>query len=126
MLFSVLCLATGAYAQDAVEAAYVRGHFSDGDGVWRAGDFGWFYYDPDEDRGGEELIVDVQGRTVEKGHITLLLKDLDLRVSNISPGAASRRSGFWASPIWPAILIAQFTDRGQLTWQRRAERGADR
>jgi S-layer protein (TIGR01567 family) len=69
MLFLLLLLVWGALAQEAVEAAYVRGHFSDGDGVWRADDFGWFYYDLDEDEGGEELSVDVQGRTAEKGHI---------------------------------------------------------
>ena len=59
----------GASAQEPVEAAYVRGHFSDGDGVWRADDFGWFYYDLDKDQGGEELRMDLQGRTAEKGHI---------------------------------------------------------
>jgi S-layer protein (TIGR01567 family) len=51
------------------EAAYVRGHFSSGDGVWRASDFGWFYYDLDEGQGGEELTVHLSGRTAEEGDI---------------------------------------------------------
>ena len=62
-------LVSSATAQEPVEAAYVRGHFSGGDGVWRASDFGWFYYDLDKDQGGEELRIDMQGRTAEKGHI---------------------------------------------------------
>ncbi len=69
MLISLLCLAGGALGQDAVEAAYVRGHFSSGDGIWRASDFGWFYYDVDEDQGGEELTVHLTGRTAEEGDI---------------------------------------------------------
>ena len=59
----------GALAQEPVEAAYVRGHFSEGSGVWRADDFGWFYYDLDKALGGEQLLIDVQGRVADKGHI---------------------------------------------------------
>jgi len=65
-----LVLLGGAIAQDAVEAASVRGHLADGDAVWRAEDFGWFYYDLDDDTGGEELrIKGLQGRTAKKGSI---------------------------------------------------------
>ena len=65
-----LWLLSGAWAQEAVEATTVRGHISDGNGVWRADDFGWFYYDLDEDTGGEELrIKDLEGRTAKKGDI---------------------------------------------------------
>ena len=65
-----LVLLTGAWAQDAVEAATVRGHFANGDAVWRADDFGWFYYDLDDDTGGEELLLkDLEGRTAKKGSI---------------------------------------------------------
>ena len=52
---AVLALALGlvspSSAQEISEAASVRGHFAYGDGVWRADDFGWFYYDLDEDLG---------------------------------------------------------------------------
>jgi len=65
----VLWLTAGALGQDAVDAAYVRGHFSSGDGVWRASDFGWFYYDLDEDTGSEVLTVNVTGRTAMEGDI---------------------------------------------------------
>ena len=62
-------LLSAASAQEPVEAAEVRGHFSDGNGVWSADDFGWFYYDLDKDLGGEQLKIDLQGRVAEKGHI---------------------------------------------------------
>jgi S-layer protein (TIGR01567 family) len=65
----LLMLLPGAYAQEPVESAFVRGHFSDGDGIWRADDFGWFYYDADKGQGGEQLRIDEEGRTAEKGHI---------------------------------------------------------
>lgn len=68
-----ISLFCGAWAQDAAEFATVRGNLSYGDGTWRANDFGWFYYDLDEDAGGEELQVkDVVGRTAKKGDITYL------------------------------------------------------
>jgi S-layer protein (TIGR01567 family) len=69
ILLLILMLISQASAQQPTENALVRGHFSDGDGVWRAEDFGWFYYDLDEKQGGEMLSVDVDGRTVEKSHI---------------------------------------------------------
>jgi len=69
-MFALLCvLVSNAFAQEPVEAAFVRGHISDSSGVWRANDFGWFFYDLDKDQGGEELRVDLQGRTAEKDHI---------------------------------------------------------
>ncbi len=64
-----LMLLSGASAQEPVEAAYVKGHQSEGNGTWRADDFGWFYYDLDKAAGGEQLKIDVQGRDAEKGHI---------------------------------------------------------
>jgi S-layer protein (TIGR01567 family) len=69
-MFALLCvLVSNAVAQEPVEAAFVRGHISDGSGIWRANDFGWFFYDLDKDQGGEELRVDLQGRTAEQEHI---------------------------------------------------------
>src|SRR5512136_35438 len=56
-------------AQGPVEVIYIRGHFSTGDGIWLANDFGWFYYDLDDASGGEQLSVSINGRTVEKNHI---------------------------------------------------------
>jgi S-layer protein (TIGR01567 family) len=53
----------------AVEAASIRGQINAGNGVWRASDFGWFYYDLDQGSGGEQLSVEVDGRLAEKGHI---------------------------------------------------------
>ena len=65
-----LWLLSGAWAQSAVEIATVRGHFAGGDALWQADDFGWFYYDLDDNSGGEELrIKDLQGRTAKKGDI---------------------------------------------------------
>ena len=49
--------------------AEVRGHFSDGDGVWNAESFGWFYYDLDEGTGGESLSVQVEDRRVRAGSL---------------------------------------------------------
>ncbi|MDQ1261601.1 MAG: hypothetical protein QG575_782, partial [Euryarchaeota archaeon] len=69
MLVLLLGLISSASAQEPLEAAFVRGHISEGSGIWRANDFGWFYYDLDKDQGGEELRIDMQGRTAEKEHI---------------------------------------------------------
>ena len=69
MLYFFLVQPLATFAQEPVEATYVRGHFSDGNGVWRADDFGWFYYDLDKNLGGEQLHIDVQGRVADKGHI---------------------------------------------------------
>jgi S-layer protein (TIGR01567 family) len=65
----LLLLSSQASAQEPVETAIVRGHFSNGDSIWRADDFGWFYYDLDNGQGGEQLSINVEGRTAEKGHI---------------------------------------------------------
>jgi S-layer protein (TIGR01567 family) len=69
MLALLFGLAFQSSGQNPIEAAYVRGHFSSGDDVWKASDFGWFYYDLDEDQGGEKLIINLNGRTVDKGHL---------------------------------------------------------
>ncbi len=64
-----LVLLTAASAQEPVESAEVRGHTSNGNGTWSAGDFGWFYYDLDKAAGGEKLQISLQGRSAEKGQI---------------------------------------------------------
>lgn len=66
MLLGIVSLSS---AQESVEAASVRGHFANGSDIWLADDFGWFYYDLDEDLGGEMLEIDLEDRTAEKGHI---------------------------------------------------------
>ncbi|UEC43498.1 MAG: S-layer-related duplication domain protein [Methanothrix sp.] len=63
----ILTAAMGATAQ--VPMAEVRGHFSDGDGVWNAEDFGWFYYDLDDGTGGERLTVRAEDRRVRTGDL---------------------------------------------------------
>ena len=72
--FAVFLILSGASAQEPVEAAFVRGYFSEGSGVWRADDFGWFYYDMDNAQGGEQLHIDLQGRLAEKNHIVYSTK----------------------------------------------------
>ena len=74
--FVVLVFVLGAFlvmpsmAQaPSTEAALVRGYVTANSSTWNAHDFGWFYYDLDKDVGGEQLSVDVQGRTAEKSHI---------------------------------------------------------
>ncbi len=53
----------------STEAALVRGYITNNSSTWNAHDFGWFYYDLDKDVGGEQLSVDLHGRTAEKSHI---------------------------------------------------------
>lgn len=63
-------LALPSMAQvSSTEAALVRGYITNNSSTWNAHDFGWFYYDLDKDVGGEQLSVDVKGRTAEKSHI---------------------------------------------------------
>lgn len=69
ILSLILVLLGCASAQQPHEAAIIRGHFSEGNGTWRAEDFGWFYYDIDKGVGGEQLSVELEGRLAEKGHI---------------------------------------------------------
>jgi S-layer protein (TIGR01567 family) len=51
------------------EAAWIRGHFSTGNGIWGPEDFGWFYYDLDKGLGSESLSVDVEDRLAEESHV---------------------------------------------------------
>jgi S-layer protein (TIGR01567 family) len=64
-----IVLLSAASAQEPVEAVEVRGHTSNGNGTWSAGDFGWFYYDLDKDIGEELLKISLQERSAHEGQI---------------------------------------------------------
>jgi len=66
ILCLVATLAATFVAEGQVPEVHVRGFPSSGDGDWNAESFGWFYYDLDEGRGGEQLRVEVDGRKVEE------------------------------------------------------------
>ena len=105
----LLVLLPGAYAQEPVEAAFVRGHFSDGDGVWRADDFGWFYYDLDKGQGGEQLRIDVEGRTAEKGHI-VYSSEAWTRQFEYEPWGSYRTVAFLGKPYLAGYPESPITD----------------
>lgn len=68
---AVLCvfiLLNGAMGQ-VTDRALVRGHLSEGYGIWKAEDFGWFYYDLDEGVGGEQLQIETDDLHIEIGDI---------------------------------------------------------
>ena len=69
-----IVLLSAASAQEPVEAVEVRGHTSNGNGTWSAGDFGWFYYDLDKDMGEEQLKISLQERSAKKGQIVYTSK----------------------------------------------------
>jgi S-layer protein (TIGR01567 family) len=109
MLILLLGLVIFSSAQDAAEAAYVRGHFSYGDGIWRASDFGWFYYDLDKDLGGEELKIDLNGRTAEKGHIVYSSKVWD-KEFEYEPWGSFQAVGFLGKPYLAGYHNSSLTD----------------
>jgi S-layer protein (TIGR01567 family) len=105
MLFG---LVSSAFAQEPVEAAFVRGHFSEGSGIWRANDFGWFFYDLDKDQGGEELRIDLQGRTAEKEHIVYSSKTWSQRFE-YEPWGSFRAVAFLGKPYFAGYPESNFT-----------------
>ncbi|MCK9441164.1 MAG: hypothetical protein M0Q13_07065 [Methanothrix sp.] len=109
MLALLFGLASSAFAQEPLEAAYVRGHLSDGDGVWRADDFGWFYYDLDKAQGGEELRIDMQGRTAEKGHIVYSSKTWSQQFE-YEPWGSFQEVAFLGKPYLAGYHDSSFTD----------------
>ncbi|MCX6677843.1 MAG: S-layer protein domain-containing protein [Methanothrix sp.] len=100
---------SSAFAQEPVEAAFVRGHFSEGNGIWRADDFGWFYYDLDKNQGGEELRIDVQGRTAEKGHIVYSSKTWAQQFE-YGPWGSFQAAAFMGKPYLAGYRKSSFTD----------------
>jgi len=110
---AILVLAMGpvwlASAQEISEAAPVRGHFADGDGVWRADDFGWFYYDLDEDLGGEMLQIDLDGKTAEKGHIEYS-SEVWTEQFEYKPWGSFQRVAFFGKPYFAGYPESSFTE----------------
>lgn len=110
---AVLVLAMGlvspSSAQEISEAASVRGHFAYGDGIWRADDFGWFYYDLDEDLGGEMLQIDLDGRTAEKGHIDYSSK-IWTEQFEYRPWGSFQRVAFFGKLYFAGYQESSFTE----------------
>jgi S-layer protein (TIGR01567 family) len=109
MLILLFGLVSSAFAQEPVEAAFVRGHFSEGNGIWRANDFGWFFYDLDQDQGGEELVIDLQGRTAEKEHIVYSSKTWSQRFE-YEPWGSFHEVAFLGKPYLAGYPKSSFTD----------------
>lgn len=110
---AILVLAMGpvwlASAQEISEAAPVRGHFAYDDGIWRADDFGWFYYDLDEDLGGEMLQIDLDGKTAEKGHIKYSSK-VWTEQFEYEPWGSFQRVAFFGKPYFAGYPDSSFTE----------------
>jgi S-layer protein (TIGR01567 family) len=110
---AILVLAMGpvwlASSQDISEAASVRGHFAEGDGVWRADDFGWFYYDLDEDLGGEMLQIDLEDRTAEKGHIDYS-SNVWTEQFEYRPWGSFQMVAFFGKPYFAGYPKSSFTE----------------
>jgi S-layer protein (TIGR01567 family) len=109
MLALLLGLVSSVSAQEPVEAAFVRGHFSEGSGIWRANDFGWFFYDLDKDQGGEELRIDMQGRTAENGHIVYSSKTWSKQFE-YEPWGSFHEVAFLGKPYLAGYPKSSFTD----------------
>ena len=96
-------------AQEISEAATVRGHFAYGDGIWRADDFGWFYYDLDKDLGGETLQIDLDNRTAEKGHITYSSKVWSEQFE-YQPWGSFQKVAFFGKPYFAGYQESSFSE----------------
>ncbi len=87
----------------------MRGHFSEGSGIWRANDFGWFFYDLDKDQGGEELRIDLQGRTAGKEHIVYSSKTWSQQFE-YEPWGSFHTVAFLGKPYLAGYPKSSFTD----------------
>ncbi|OPY51142.1 MAG: hypothetical protein A4E49_02427 [Methanosaeta sp. PtaU1.Bin112] len=103
-------LVLNAFSQEPVEAAFVRGHLSDISNVWRANDFGWFFYDLDKDLGGEQLRIDLQGRTAEQEHIVYSSKTW-LNQFEYEPWGNFYAVAFLGTPYFAGYPSSSITDR---------------
>lgn len=110
-MFALLTvLVSNSIAQEPVEAAFVRGHISDISNVWRADDFGWFYYDIDKDLGGEQLRIDVKERSAEEGHIVYSSKTW-MQPFEYDPWGSFCAVAFLGKPYLAGYPASSFTDK---------------
>ena len=98
-----------ASAQEISEAASVRGHFANGDGIWRADDFGWFYYDLDEDVGGETLQIDLDDRAADKGQIDYTSRVL-VEQFEYKPWGSFEKVAFFGKPYFAGYPESSLTE----------------
>lgn len=104
-----IVLLSAASAQEPVEATEVRGHTSNGNGTWSAGDFGWFYYDIDKGTGGEQLKISLQGRSAEKGQIVYTSKPW-LKNFEYDPWGGYHVVAFLGKPYLAGYPESSFTE----------------
>ncbi len=104
-----LVLLLAASAQEPVESAEVRGHMSNGNGTWSAGDFGWFFYDLDKATGGEKLKIGMQGRSAEEGQIVYSSKPW-LREFEYKPWGSYHVEAFLGKLYLAGYPKSSFTD----------------
>jgi len=110
-MFALLfVLVSNSIAQEPVEAAFVRGHISDISNVWRADDFGWFYYDIDKDLGGEQLRIDVKERSAEEGHIVYSSKTW-MQPFEYDPWGSFCAVAFLGKPYLAGYPASSFSDK---------------
>jgi S-layer protein (TIGR01567 family) len=115
----ILLFVLSSAASAQTEEAFVRGHFSGGDGTWNPKDFGWFYYDLDEDVGGESLSVDLDGKLAEKNHIIYASKVFSSDF-NFKPWGCYETIAFLGKPYlagYPDCNLtdaASFLEKGEL------------
>ncbi len=113
LLYAVLSLIllaswSGAAGQ-AVESAQVRGYMAWGPASWDAHDFGWFYYEPDDDSGGERLDVYPMGRMVPEGGL-LYSSSVWSQEYNHEDWGRFRAVAFMGKPYFVGYPNSTFTD----------------
>ncbi len=101
-------LSSVASAQPS-EIALVRGSFANGSMSWTPQDFGWFYYDIDQDVGGERLSIETEGRTVSKGHL-VYSSDIWSDDFEYEPWGRYEAVSFLGKPYFAGYLKSNFTD----------------
>lgn len=108
LTLAVLCALPCACAQ-ITEAALVRGSLSMGSDEWNASDFGWFFYDIDQNAGGERLSVQPSERTVGKGDLTYTSSAWS-RSFKFKPWGHYQAIAFLGKPYLAGYLSSEFSD----------------
>jgi len=114
---SILALTLAALALCALpcasgqltEASLVRGSLSTGSDEWSASDFGWFFYDIDQNAGGERLSIKPSGRMVEKGGLTYTSSAWS-RSFKFRPWGQYLAVAFLGKPYLAGYLSSDFSD----------------